>query len=318
MPAVFTALTGNEAGSPGWRALFAIVLGLAGCGGGDLEILVRSDVGPVDFVSAAVFGPSGVLTRSDRLPATGAANLPSRLTLERPGRSAQTLTLMLWGRRGAATVGFADLVLPSTPTPGLEVTLVAPPPDADSDGVPDRLDRCHFLPDPDQLDSDGDGSGDVCGCRENRFAVPTFTTTADFSPWIDRQSSTLTLVDGPNGTKRMRVCRTAAGSQFGTTASVPLPAGAQELELSAVVLSASGTGTAAPLARQGASCNSWDGSCHGGTVIGPVDLSATPATLSTRLKPSGTGSLELELTSFDLPLSTCFDVQQVCLVVTKP
>jgi DNA/RNA endonuclease G (NUC1) len=42
------------------------------------------------------------------------------------------------------------------------VTLTVIDPDADSDGVPDRLDNCPLVPNSDQLDSDGDHIGDVC------------------------------------------------------------------------------------------------------------------------------------------------------------
>lgn len=291
-----------------------LLLGVAllGCGPSGLEVLVRTDVGQVDFVSAAVFGPAGLLTRIDRLPATGTPTLPARLTVDLAGRSGESLTLMLWGNRGGAVVGFADLTLDASPR--LEATLTAPTADADSDGVPDRLDRCRFFADPNQMDSDRDGSGDVCGCRDNIFPVPIFASTADFTRWTDRENSTLTLVDG----KTMRVCRTTAGSQFGTTSVFQLPAGAQELELSAVMRAPSGSGNAGPLLRQGTGCSSWGSSCAAGGIVDPAALTATPTTLRTRLKPSGTGSLELELTSYDMPLSTCFDVQAVCLVVTKP
>lgn len=37
-----------------------------------------------------------------------------------------------------------------------------PPADIDSDGVPDELDNCVSVPNPDQADSDGDGVGDAC------------------------------------------------------------------------------------------------------------------------------------------------------------
>jgi hypothetical protein len=38
----------------------------------------------------------------------------------------------------------------------------APPPDRDGDGVPDAIDNCPDVPNPDQHDKDGDGVGDAC------------------------------------------------------------------------------------------------------------------------------------------------------------
>ncbi len=37
--------------------------------------------------------------------------------------------------------------------------------DSDDDGVPDALDNCPRVPNPDQPDTDGDGVGDACGNR---------------------------------------------------------------------------------------------------------------------------------------------------------
>lgn len=43
----------------------------------------------------------------------------------------------------------------------------APPHDEDGDGIPDSIDVCPYLADPDQLDSDGDGVGDACDPAPN-------------------------------------------------------------------------------------------------------------------------------------------------------
>ncbi len=45
---------------------------------------------------------------------------------------------------------------------GREGTILAASPDTDDDGVPDHLDNCPDVPNPDQRDSDGDGAGDAC------------------------------------------------------------------------------------------------------------------------------------------------------------
>jgi hypothetical protein len=44
-----------------------------------------------------------------------------------------------------------------------------PPPDADGDGVPNGVDNCVLVPNPDQQDADGDGVGDACDNCPNDF-----------------------------------------------------------------------------------------------------------------------------------------------------
>ncbi len=59
-----------------------------------------------------------------------------------------------------------DAALPdpdaALPDPDAAQPDAAPPSDRDNDGIPDALDRCPDLADPEQLDTDDDGAGDLC------------------------------------------------------------------------------------------------------------------------------------------------------------
>jgi hypothetical protein len=61
-------------------------------------------------------------------------------------------------------------------TPGANCIQCHTSPDVDDDGIPDSIDNCPSLCNSDQLDADGDGTGDVCdatpGCRGVVCGVP--------------------------------------------------------------------------------------------------------------------------------------------------
>ena len=48
----------------------------------------------------------------------------------------------------------------------VRTAFIPPPPDSDGDGVPDDLDNCPTVPNPDQADNDGDGVGDACDLED--------------------------------------------------------------------------------------------------------------------------------------------------------
>ncbi len=295
----------------------AMALLVAGCGGSapsGLRITVKTEVGQVDFLKVAVFDAAGIRARVERLPAMGAATLPGQFALDATDRSTP-LSVLVTGIKGSTIAGAGSVTVPAgTGTAPLELTLTAPGADSDADGIPDALDRCRFVADPDQLDADGDGAGDACGCRDNRFFSGSFSTTADVSRWSNLEAATATLIDLSGGTKAMRVCRTQSSGQFGATTSMPLPTGATEIEISMLVR---GTGKAGPLLRQSASsCDSW-GACNGGGLNDPAQLSPDFAPQRSVLKPKPTGALEVEVTSYDAPIGTCFEVKQLCVVVLK-
>ena len=54
---------------------------------------------------------------------------------------------------------------------------VAGDPDQDKDGIPDYIDNCPLISNPDQADADGDGIGDVCDTPATTTTPPVTTTT---------------------------------------------------------------------------------------------------------------------------------------------
>jgi hypothetical protein len=103
-----------------------------------------------------------------------------------PGSTTQTATLQVFGDVDveADEVFFVNLEAPQNAAildgQG-QVTIISDdlvvPPDADGDGVPDALDNCTLVSNPDQLDADADGYGNICDADLNNSGS---VTTADY------------------------------------------------------------------------------------------------------------------------------------------
>jgi hypothetical protein len=123
-----------------------------------LEIKAGEGVGQLDDLRLSIYGASGLELSSYRLPATGAPKLPASTVLYPP--TAGELRLAVRGRRGSAVVAEgiarADVVAGTQSRASLLLELGRAL-DSDGDGVPDAIDRCPQLPDPDQSSPCPDG-----------------------------------------------------------------------------------------------------------------------------------------------------------------
>ncbi|MBX7098992.1 MAG: hypothetical protein K1X89_14880 [Myxococcaceae bacterium] len=303
------------------RLPLACVFALTACGGGATSSLpavkVSSKVAGLEYLSAAAFDVHGVLGRADRVPQSGAPTLPGTLRIDAPGRDQSALTIDVWGWAKGQRTAFGTVTFTLGATPP-ELVLDAMPPDTDGDGLPDVADRCVFTVDPDQRDADGDGSGDLCGCRENRLDFGTFDAALDRARWSLENASLEAITPGAAGsTGALRICRTASGMQFGATASVSPLAGVTQVRLEALLRTTTGS-QGGTLLRQAGGCDSWTGSCNTGGIQDVTTLGSDFARVFTSSKVSSSGNYELEVTSYDAPLGRCIDVDRLCLVQEKP
>jgi len=118
-------------------ALVVLCLWLYACGDGS----VKRAGGQRDASATPTSDAAPPPTADAGLPSVADAEEPSEADAEQPA---------------------GDDAAPLDPDAALPDPDAAPPSDRDNDGIPDALDRCPDLADPDQLDTDDDGAGDLC------------------------------------------------------------------------------------------------------------------------------------------------------------
>lgn len=141
------------------------LVALAGCGGGPTTVLM-SVAAPsgmtADTIAITVFDRNGVVIDNRGLGSS--AKLPgSVLVLMSP--DAGVARALVMATSGGMFVGEAIGTVPVLPSEKGLLTLLlstTPLPDADGDGVPDTIDNCPSVPNPDQQSTYGSSLGDAC------------------------------------------------------------------------------------------------------------------------------------------------------------
>jgi hypothetical protein len=132
----------------------------------DTSVRVRLDASQGDLAASAVrvsvFDAFGELLIGRALDPGDAATLPGDLVIL-VGADA-SLRLWAWADAAGRTLGgLARVVATGGAETRVDVELIAPAAkDRDGDGVPDAIDDCPDVRNPDQADADGDGVGDAC------------------------------------------------------------------------------------------------------------------------------------------------------------
>jgi hypothetical protein len=141
-------------------ALLAGALSLAACGPPtEIVVTVELEAGAPapQSLRVSVFDPMGPLLRDRPL---ASAQLPGVLTVRAPDVE-QIVRIVVTGEPAPVVGGTLVRTLPGL-TVETRVLLATAVADRDGDGVPDAIDVCPDVADPEQRDSDGDGAGDRC------------------------------------------------------------------------------------------------------------------------------------------------------------
>ncbi|MEM7083603.1 MAG: thrombospondin type 3 repeat-containing protein [Pseudomonadota bacterium] len=139
---------------------FCFATGGGDCGGVGAPVPITS----ID--SAAITGTSGILGGSFSVTAfspTFMVSIPIEFDLDNGSFSADGDALGT-----VAGIGMLEAA--------------APPADTDADGVGDLTDNCTLVPNPDQIDTNGDGIGNRCDADVNNDCIINFIDISMFTP----------------------------------------------------------------------------------------------------------------------------------------
>jgi hypothetical protein len=192
-------------------ALFAV----AGCANDPTSVRVDLSLGAgvaaPSSLSADVYGRHARLAAAQPL---ASAALPGALLVKVPDED-QRIRIVVDGP-GRSPIGFATVNAIAHQQVSASIVLTASAADSDGDGVPDAIDDCPAVSDPQQTDTDGDGQGDACA------ALPGFVSfVAAASAPVQHNTSSIGI-DVPATTQAGdRLVLAAYGSGQNTTFTTP-------------------------------------------------------------------------------------------------
>jgi hypothetical protein len=130
-----------------------------------LEILVDVNDPPPTFLKLTIFDPHGEIVAAAPVPVS---SIESSLLVG--GLPGDTLLRVAMVGGPTRTLGGTRAEIPSGAQSTENIMLSSTTADADGDEIPDSIDNCPTVFNPEQLDAAGDGTGDAC--RGLDLAVP--------------------------------------------------------------------------------------------------------------------------------------------------
>ncbi|HZS39865.1 MAG TPA: thrombospondin type 3 repeat-containing protein, partial [Polyangia bacterium] len=144
------------------RACALVALGLAACSSSTTSVLVQASLDVPDQVAApltvSLFDPRGALIDHT---ATRAVTLPVRVVLTGVPSRAEDVRVVLTRSTTPPWLGGARVTVIPDGEAQVAVVLSQHTADADADGIPDSVDNCPNVANPDQASASG-GAGDAC------------------------------------------------------------------------------------------------------------------------------------------------------------
>jgi hypothetical protein len=153
-----------RAGLRGWPILAAVLAAaaVAGCAGDTTLLVEVVDQNPgVTFagLQVRVFDPHGLIAHADVAP----VQLPGALTVRKLPAESELIRVVVQGTGAQPALGAASAMSQPHGRAVARIDLTTSASDHDGDGVPDGVDNCPDVPNPDQASGSGGLLGDACG-----------------------------------------------------------------------------------------------------------------------------------------------------------